>query len=102
MTTQLTRAEVAPDRLPADDEVFARIDEYRRSVARLREYESARDRGGPVDARAHLVAAEAVLDARTGLYRCLLGHGWSPPGGVIADLVRDEAVAREGTGAVGG
>jgi hypothetical protein len=88
-------------RLP-DAAIYACVDEYRRTYERLREYERARELGGPVDAPAHLAAADAVLLARAALYRCLMDHGWVPPAAVLADLRLDEAVARESTGAAGG
>ena len=90
------------DGRPPDAQIYAVVDADRRAYERLREYERARENGGPVDARAHLDAAEAVLRARSALYRCLMGHGWVPPAVVVSDLRLDEAVSREGTGAVGG
>lgn len=39
-----------------------------------------------------LPAAEAVIAARTALYRRLIGQGWTPPNTVVRDLSYDEVV----------
>lgn len=39
-----------------------------------------------------LPAAEAVIAARTGLYRHLISRGWTPPNTVVQDLSYDETV----------
>jgi hypothetical protein len=49
-----------------------------------------------------LAAAEAVLAARTGLYRYLMDTGWTPPEHLAKDLAYDEIVLSEPDGAVHG
>ncbi len=49
-----------------------------------------------------LAAAEAVLEARAGLYRHLMQAGWTPPDTIVRDLVYDEIVLSETDGAVHG
>lgn len=49
-----------------------------------------------------LAAAEAVLEARAGLYRHLMKAGWTPPPAVVKDLTYDEIVLSETDGAVHG
>ena len=39
-----------------------------------------------------LPAAEAVIAARTALYRHLMAQGWTPPNTVVQDLSYDETV----------
>jgi hypothetical protein len=39
-----------------------------------------------------LPAAEAVIAARTALYRHLMQQGWTPPNAVVRDLAYDETV----------
>ncbi len=58
--------------------------------------------GGPIDRDLldrSLAAAEAVLEARAGLYRHLMASGWTPPNAVVKDLVYDEIVLAETEGA---
>ncbi len=49
-----------------------------------------------------LAAAEAVLEARAGLFRHLMDAGWTPPPAVVKDLTYDEIVLSETDGAVHG
>lgn len=49
-----------------------------------------------------LAAAEAVLEARAGLFRYLMDAGWTPPPAVVKDLTYDEIVLSETDGAVHG
>jgi hypothetical protein len=102
MTVRPGPRDAVVESLATDAEVFGCVEEYRAAYGALCAYETIREQGGEVGAQAHLDAAQAVLDARTRLYRCLIGHGWAPPAAVLADLILDEAVAEEGTGAVGG
>ena len=62
-----------------------------------------RMRSGPVDTELldrSLAAAEAVLEARAGLYRHLMASGWTPPNTVVKDLAYDEIVLSETDGAL--
>ena len=62
-----------------------------------------RMRSGPVDEELldrSLAAAEAVLEARAGLYRYLMQSGWTPPNTVVKDLAYDEIVLSETDGAL--
>lgn len=47
-----------------------------------------------------LYAAEAVIAARTELYRHLMSRGWTPPSGVLEDLAFDAEVLRQPGGSV--
>jgi hypothetical protein len=61
--------------------------------------------GMPVDQELldrSLAAAEAVLEARAGLYRHLIESGWTPPDTVVKDMVYDEIVLSETDGAIHG
>ena len=49
-----------------------------------------------------LAAAEAVLEARAGLFRHLMDAGWTPPPAVVKDLTYDEIVLSETDGAMHG
>lgn len=49
-----------------------------------------------------LAAAEAVLEARAGLFRHLIDAGWTPPPAVVKDLDYDAIVLSETDGAVHG
>ena len=49
-----------------------------------------------------LAAAEGVLEARAGLYRHLMGKGWTPPAALVRDLAYDEIVLSETDGALHG
>lgn len=49
-----------------------------------------------------LAASEAVLAARSGLYRHLMSQGWTPPETTVKDLAYDETVLSENDGAVHG
>ena len=49
-----------------------------------------------------LAAAEGVLQARSALYRHLIGNGWTPPAALVRDLVYDEIVLSETDGALHG
>jgi hypothetical protein len=49
-----------------------------------------------------LAASEAVLAARSGLYRYLMAQGWTPPEATVKDLAYDESVLSETDGAVHG
>jgi hypothetical protein len=42
-----------------------------------------------------LAAAEAVLSARTALYRQMMSLGWTPPDTVVRDVEYDEIVLAE-------
>ncbi len=47
-----------------------------------------------------LSAAEAVLQARAGLYRHLMAAGWTPPPAVVQDLAYDEDLLATPVGAL--
>lgn len=58
----------------------------------------ARLRRGEIDADLHtrsLAAAEAVVEARVGLYRLLMSEGWVPPPSIAQDVSFDDALLLE-------
>lgn len=54
----------------------------------------------PTDAT--LTHAASVIEARLGLYDCLIAHGWTPPGYVATGMERDLGLLRQPEGAIGG
>lgn len=65
----------------------------------------ARMRDGQLDEHMldrSLAAAEAVLVARTALYRQLMSLGWTPPDAVVRDVEYDEIVLSQSDGTMHG
>lgn len=65
----------------------------------------ARMRTGAADEELYersLAASEAVLAARSALYRYLMSQGWTPPDATVKKLAYDETVLSETDGAVHG
>jgi hypothetical protein len=55
-------------------------------------------RRGELDAELYdrsLTAAEAVVQARIGLYRLLISEGWTPPDSIAKDISYDDSLLDE-------
>jgi hypothetical protein len=87
-----------------DDELLLRFAELERAVRDRDALERRlRDGGGDADLRElSLAACERVLSRRTGLYRCLIRQGWTPPAAVVRHLVEDEDLLGQSLGDAGG
>ena len=88
-----------------DDELLSRLWALHAAVIRRDGLEERMRSGLPLDQDLldrSLAAAEAVLEARAGLYRYLIGQGWTPPDTIVRDLAYDEIVLTETDGAVHG
>ena len=86
-----------PDR---DHELLSRFWSLHAAVIR-RDGIEERLRTGPVDTDLldrSLSAAEAVLEARTELYKHLMASGWTPPDVVVKDVEYDEIVLSQPDG----
>ncbi|HVM28018.1 MAG TPA: hypothetical protein VM433_10160 [Mycobacteriales bacterium] len=87
-----------------EGELLRRFAALHRAVAD-RDALERRLRVDPDDARLRelsLAACEQVLAHRSGLYRCLLRQGWTPPAPVVRHLLEDEALLAEPLGSAGG
>ena len=83
-----------------DHELLSRFWSLHAAIIR-RDGIEERMRSGPVDTALldrSLMAAEAVLDARTSLYRHLMASGWTPPDVLVKDLAYDEVVLEQADG----
>ena len=70
---------------------------YHAAVQR-RDGVEARLRRGEMDTDLYdrsLAAADAVTEARLGLYKLLISEGWTPPESLAQDIAYDDAVLRE-------
>jgi hypothetical protein len=87
-----------------EDELLLRFAELQRAVHDRDDLERrVRTDHEDDDARElSLAACERVLARRTGLYRCLIRHGWTPPPAVVRHLLEDEVILGEEIGSVGG
>jgi hypothetical protein len=85
---------LVPDR---DHELLSRFWSLHAAVVR-RDGIEERLRSGQADTALldrSLLAAEAVLEARVALYRCLMARGWRPPDSLVRDIAYDDAVLAE-------
>lgn len=88
-----------------DHELMARFWALHAAVIRQDGLEERMRSGTPLDQDMldrSLAAAEAVLDARTSLYRHLMASGWTPPEALVKDLAYDEVVLSADDGALHG
>ena len=88
-----------------DHELLAHFWALHAAVIRRDGLEQRMRAGLPIDQEMmdrSLAASEAVLDARTQLYRHLMATGWTPPEALVRDLTYDEIVLSEGDGALHG
>ena len=88
-----------------DHELLTRFWALHAAVIRRDGLEQRMRSGLPLDQEVldrSLAAAEAVLDARTQLYRHLIDSGWTPPDALVRDLAYDEIVLSEDDGALHG
>jgi hypothetical protein len=88
-----------------DGELLARFWALHAAIIRRDGLEERMRSGIPLDQEMldrSLVAAEAVIDARTQLYRHLMASGWTPPESLVKDLAYDEIVLSEDDGALHG
>jgi hypothetical protein len=87
----------------ADDELLARFTALQHAVQERDDLERRlRQEHDAQVTELSLSACEQVLARRTGLYRCLIRHGWTPPPSVVRSLLEDEVILGESLGSAGG
>ncbi len=98
----LQLADAANMKHDRDQELLSRFWEFHAALVRRDGLED-RIRAGDLDPsllERSLPAAEAVIAARSRMYRCLMRQGWSPPPSIVQDLAYDDTVLSQWSGAV--
>jgi hypothetical protein len=82
---------------PVEDRLHEALWTFHAAVQRRNGVEG-RLRRGELDAELYdrsLTAAEAVVQARIGLYRLLISEGWTPPDSIAKDISYDDSLLDE-------